>query len=59
MVICRFFSGNIGEGIDLGVVGVEPGDELLKGGGPRVKGGGARDIGGNLAFSAPSWAAAE
>lgn len=60
IVTWRFFSGNIGDGIDLGVVGVvAPGVVDLVGGGPNVRGGGARDIGGRRAFSAPSWAAAE
>lgn len=55
IVTWRFFSGNIGDGSDLGVVGVvEPGDEDLDGGGAKVSGGGARVIGGSRAFSAPN-----
>lgn len=55
IVICRFFSGNSGDGIDLGVLGVVgAGDADLKGGGARVRGGGANVIGGKRAFSAPS-----
>lgn len=54
IVTCRFFSGSVGDGRDLGVVGVEAGDVDLDGGGAKLKGGGARVIGGSLAFSAPN-----
>lgn len=60
IVTCKFFSGIIGDGNDLGVVGdMEPGEVVLVGGGAKVRGGGANDIGGNLAFSDPSCATAE
>lgn len=52
-----FFSGSIGEGRDLGVVGV-PGELALDGGSARVNGGGAKYTG-SLAFSAPNADAAE
>lgn len=54
-VSCRFLSGNNGDGIDLGVVGVVGAGEVDRnGGGASVRGGGARDNGGRRAFSAPS-----
>lgn len=56
---CRFFSGSIGDGIDLGVVGVDPAEADRRGGRARVKGGGASVIGGKRAFSDASCAAAE
>lgn len=60
IVTCRFFSGNTGDGIDFGVVGVVGlGEEVRSGGRARVNGGGASVNGGSLAFSAPSWAWAE
>lgn len=59
IVTCRFFSGSFGEGIDLGVVGVDPGEADRRGGRARVKGGGASVIGGRRAFSAASCADAE